>query len=808
MAGAAAGALAADRARIQAAHAAGSSGLTTAHALSDAVDAAVQSLWRSSGGSAGGPSGAALVAVGGYGRREMSPHSDIDLIVLHGRRDDVSGPAKALAYELWDAGLDVAPSLHTIGESLRLASDRLDTLTAFFDARLLAGNKALFGEWSQKLRASARRAEGRLVDQLTSGTVERRARAGDAGAELEPNLKAGRGGLRDLATLGWLEQVAPERISPNWRGDLAPALDFVLRVRHQLHFMTDRRTDVLAMRDQAAVAEALGVTDPVLVPEIALMRILYGHCRRVAYELDRALLGVQEVDLGPAPPPGQPLLSGPPPGPPPGPPASQPWPAEPWPAEPWPPELRQRFLSVLAGPEPRAAFEALDADGRWLALLPEWAGIRCLPQRNIYHRFAVDVHCVETVSVLGEVEASAQDVIARSVPAPGPDRELLALACLFHDIGKGAGEDHSMRGERLTRAAGERMGLPAEDLDDLAWLVGSHLLLAEAATRRDIRDERVILTVAEAVGTPRRLRLLVALTAADSMATGPSAWGSWKATLVSRLADRVLHVVQRGELVGRDASALAARRRKALIDALAEFPAAEVAEHLANMPREWLLAEPLDEQVRQSKAMLARPRAGEVALSADLEEESGIWQALAVTKDRPGLFFKVSGALALHGFNVLGAELYTREDGLALEVFRLEALGDEEHRLDRVREDLRKVLAGRLSLDMRLAQKRQDYRSQTGKGNQAPPRVVIDNEASDFYTLIEVHAEDRIGLLYAITKALADLLLDIHKAKVSTYGHDVVDVFYVRDLEGGRIVDPEHVAEVEASLLYAVGAAR
>lgn len=720
------------------------------------------------------------MAVGGYGRREMSPRSDIDLIVLHGRRDDVSVAAKALAYELWDAGMDVAPSLHTVSESLRLAGDRLDTLTAFLDARLVAGSEALFDEWRQKLLAAARRGQGRLVGQLAAGTVERRARAGDAGAELEPNLKAGRGALRDLATLGWLETLSPGRVPPSWRTELAPALDFILRVRHQLHFMTDRHTDVLAMRDQAAAAEALGITDPVLVPENALMRTLYGHCRRVAHELDRSLFGPHEIDLGDLPDPGQA----------------------------WSPGLRSRFLSVLAGPEPRAAFEALDQDGRWLALLPEWAGIRCLPQRNIYHRFAVDVHCVETVSALETVAASAQDVIGESVPKAGPDRELLALACLFHDVGKGSGEDHSRRGERLAREAGTRIGLSAEDVDDLAWLVGAHLMLAEAAARRDIRDERVILTVAEAVATPRRLRLLVALTAADSIATGPSAWGSWKATLVSRLAERVLHVVERGDLVGRDASALAARRRRELTEALAAFPEADVTEHLANMPREWLLAEPLDQQIRQSNAMIARPRVGEVALSADLDEESGIWQALAVTKDRPGLFSKVSGTLALHGFNVLGAELYTREDGLALEVFRLEALGDEEHRLDSVREDLRKVLAGRLSLDMRLAQKRRDYRSQTGKGKQDPPRVVVDNDASDFYSLIEVHAEDRIGLLYAITKTLADLLLDIHKAKVSTYGHDVVDVFYVRDLEGGRIVDPEHVAEVEASLLYAVGAAR
>jgi [protein-PII] uridylyltransferase len=759
------------RQRAEQAHAAGASGLETARVLSDAVDDAVRTLWQE----AGGHPAAALVAVGGYGRREMSPESDIDLVVLHGRRDDVAAPAKSLAYALWDAGLDLASSLHTPNEALRLSAQRLDSQTAFLDARLLSGNGELFGEWQDRLRAAARRSPPRFLELLRQATADRRAKAGDAGAELEPNLKAGRGGLRDLATLGWLAVLGTSEAGEP--GALEPAREFLLRVRHQLHWMTRRRTDVLAMRDQAAAAEGLGIPATGLRPEDALMRQLYRHCRQVAHRLDRALYGAGDVQLA-APPAG---------------------------GEPWPPELRQRLLDLLLGPDPRGAVEALEQEGRWLALLPEWAGIDCLPQRNIYHRFAVDVHCLETVAAIGSLGDQPEPLIAEAAVQEVADRELLALACLLHDIGKGAEEDHAIRGERLARTAATRMGLAPGDVEDLCWLVRWHLLLAETATRRDIRDEHEILRVAEAVGSARRLRLLLALTAADSLATGPSAWGPWKATLVSRLAVRVLHVLERGELVGGDASALAARREAELRAGLAGFPAAEVAAHLANMPREWLLSEPPAELLRQSQAMLQPPRAGEVAIAADLQPEPGIWQVLVVTRDRPGLFAKVSGTLALHGLNVLGAEIYTRDDGLALEVFRLAAIGDEERRFERVREDLAKVLVGRLSLDMRLAEKRRDYRPRVGKGSQAPPRVVIDNQSSDFYTLIDVHAEDRVGLLYAVTKTLADLMLDIHKAKVSTYGQDVVDVFYVRDLDGLKITDPEHAHEVEASILYAVG---
>lgn len=758
------------RERVRDLHRAGAGGLAVAHLLSDAVDDAVRDVWAA----VGGHPKAAVVAVGGYGRREMCPFSDVDLIVLHARRDDVTAPAKALAYDLWDMGLELGYALHTPGEALRLSAQRLDSQTSFLDARLVVGNAELVAEWVADSVARARRSLPAFLEQLREATGSRRVKGGDAGAELEPNLKEGRGGLRDLATLGWLRRAGGP--SPQEGQALDDAASFLLRVRHELHFMTGRRSDVLVMRDQAAVAANLGLVDGALRAEDALMRELYGHCRAVAHAVDGALFPVAEVSLpGPLP-------------------------------NPWPETARRMFLDVLRSEDTRRAFESLEASGWLVAAIPEWGAVRCLPQRNIYHRFAVDVHSVETVVALGTLARNDNPIIADAAVDAAADRDCLALACLFHDIGKGSGEDHSVRGEVLARSAAERMGVHGGCADDIAWLVRHHLVLAETATRRDIHDPAVISAFAELAGSARRLRMLLLLTAADGIATGPLAWSPWKATLVTRLFARVLEVWQPADPLAADAGAVLQRVRDDLVPALSGYPEETVRAHVDQMPDEWLVSQPLAALVRQSEAMLSPPPAGEIAITAVLQPESGIWEAAVVAMDRHALFSKVSGGLALHGLSILGAEVYTRDDNVALEVFRLEALGDEEHRFERVVEDVRKALRGRLSLEVRLAAKRRDYAGRPKKGKGDAPRVIVDNQASTEFTLIEVHAEDGVGLLYAITKALAEMELDIHKAKISTYGHDVVDVFYVRDLDGTKATDPEHAQEIEGAVLFALNA--
>jgi [protein-PII] uridylyltransferase len=381
-----------------------------------------------------------------------------------------------------------------------------------------------------------------------------------------------------------------------------------------------------------------------------------------------------------------------------------------------------------------------------------------------------------------------------------PQLRTLLLAALLHDIGKGTREDHCVRGETLATRALERMGVESETAADVAWLVRNHLLLSETATKRNIGDEVLVLELTDRVGTLQRLRMLFLLTIADALATGPAAWSAWKATLVSRLHTRIEHQLADGRQANGSSADQAQIRLSELRAALRGYPGLEL--HLSGMPRVWLLSESLDEKVEQSRLMLEFSPADKLKLYPHRRSEDGIWELTVVALDRTGLLSKVAGALALHGLKVLGAEAYTRNDGIALGLFRLEALGEEEQRFEAVSADVLKALGGRMSLDMRLAEKRLERPAKASKSRRARPRVMVDNEASDFYTVVEVHAVERLGMLYTMTRALAELELDIHLAKVSTYGDDVVNVFYLTDPEGRKVTDPEYVTELEKAIFH------
>jgi UTP:GlnB (protein PII) uridylyltransferase len=861
------------------------------------------------------------VAVGGYGRRELSPCSDIDLMVLHGGSDVAVQAAEALFYELWDSGMQVGHSVRTVKEALSIARTDLNAETAFLDARLLCGDPSLFDRFAEAALAQTRRSKPPFLDRIREVTQERYRKADDAHGALEPNLKDGRGGLRDYQTIGWISKVstaptdatgptsaAGSRASgtpaaqaipsvagvaggsapsiaasagvagPEVRYDAARLTNAVGRVhlvRTVLHGITGRHTDALAVQWQPQVAAALAgkpvpasgppPTDP--EAEDRLMRTVYESCRTISFSLDTVLLPEVSAALDALPPE---LRDGE-----------------------WTGDGRRAFLDLLAsGPVAVPVLRALDETGILVRLLPEWGNVRCLPQRNIYHRWPVDLHSFEAVAALaafapvapralpgggrpgtsgaadgsggpGTGDGSAgrdgssrfglgglggivrralsrettpggnaadaragngadtrnggggpdpsahpggrpdwQDLTRRVALDATGEWDRLLLATLFHDLGKGdPEEDHSVRGERLARQAVLRMGLPAEEADEVAWLVRQHLTLTTTAVRRNVEDESLVVELAEMVGSVSRLRLLYLLSVADGLATGSAAWTPWKATLVGDLFTRVFHLLDRGELVSQRASLLAKARIADLRDALSAFPAEDVDRHLGAMPRAWLLSQSGHALIAQSRIMLRVVPEKLPHLEAQLFAEPDVWEVVVVAPDRPGLFSKVSGVLALHGLNVLTAQIFTRSDGVALEVFRVTGPGE---RFDRVARDVGKALRGRISLDVRLDEKRQQYAGRVAKGARRAPRVTVDNGVSDFHTVIEVHAADRVGLLYAITRALADLELDVLLAKVGTYGEDVVDAFYVRDLEGQKVSDPEHVREIERTILHAL----
>ncbi|MDQ4133426.1 MAG: ACT domain-containing protein, partial [Actinomycetota bacterium] len=414
---------------------------------------------------------------------------------------------------------------------------------------------------------------------------------------------------------------------------------------------------------------------------------------------------------------------------------------------PWPEEARGGLVRLLAAGRPAIpVLEALDQKGLLVRILPEWEPVRSRPQRNAYHRFTVDRHLCEAAA-----EAAG---LAPRVRRP----DLLVLGTWLHDIGKGTPEagDHSKVGADLVEAMARRMGFPPDDVAVLVALVRHHLLLAETATRRDLDDPETLETVARALGDVETLELMHALTEADGLATGPVAWTPWKAGLVADLVARVRALLEGGT------------------PETTAFPSAS--------------------QLRLADGVRTRGQ--------PLVEGSGTLLTVAAP-DRPGLFCQVAGTLTLHGLDVLAARAWSDDGGVAVEDFRVEPLFGGEPDWNRFEHDLKQALGRPLWLQARLAERARAYARRSGPKAARPPRtaVRVDNDASRAATVVEVRAPDRLGTLYSITRALAELRLDIRHAKVTTLGHEVVDVFYVVDASGGKVDDRKGAANIERAVL-------
>ncbi len=720
----------------------------------------------------GDMSGVALVAVGGYGRAELAPASDLDVVLLHTGRRDIARLAERIWYPLWDAGLKLGHGVRTPKEALSLAASDLDTATSLLDVRFVAGDEALATDLSARALAQWQSRSQRWLAEVGKAVSDRHDRYGEVAFLLEPNLKEGRGGLRDVHAQHWAE--AARRIL--LEGDdeaLAAAYGVLLAVRVVLHRRTGKASDRLLLQEQDGVAADLGLGDAdELMAEVAAaartiawtsdetwdriassLRGPAGRSSRADRHLGPGLVlrdGLVSLtaDADPASDPTLVLRAG----------AAA---AEAGtrlarptldrlareaagPGDPWPEEARHALVRLLgAGPAAVGVIEALDQRGLMSRILPEWEAVRCRPQRNAYHRFTVDRHLCEAAAEA----ASFADRVRR------PD--LLLVGTLLHDIGKGFPGDHTDAGVEVVGRIAPRLGFEPEDTAVLVDMVRHHLLLPDVATRRDLTDEATVATVARLINDSETLQLLAALTEADSIATGPAAWGPWKAGLVR-------------ELVARTTPVLAGHPHRAV-------------------------PEPLPEG---TDALVARVRAGEDLV---LDTDGPVLHVVA--PDRPGLFSKVAGTLALHGLDVVSARAWSPDEGLAAERFRVQSLyGAPDWAA--VEADLRRVLSGRISLEARLAEKARDYAAAPRPPAAAPARleVAVDNDASEVATVVEVRAPDRIGTLYRITRALAELDLDVRLAKVTTLGHEVVDAFYVVGAGGAKLTDPEHLEEVRRAV--------
>jgi [protein-PII] uridylyltransferase len=724
---------------------------------------------------AGEDKGIALIAVGGFGRGLLAPGSDVDLLLVHDGKRRIKDVADAVWYPIWDSGQALDHSVRTAREVRGAMDSDIKVALGLLDARRVAGDERVASAVIERVAEQWKARRGGWLKSLDAVTRERHARFGDLAFLLEPDLKEARGGLRDLQLLRSLAVVVPFLEELLGETALRRAEGALTDARVELQRPTGQATNVLLLQDQDAVAAALGYDDA-----DSLMAAVSEAGRAIAWASDdgwrrieswlagprgRGGSGDRTLEpglvlrdgevalLGSADPALDPTL------------ALRAAAASAELDRPmarstldrlaersapvngvWPPEVLQAFLRLLgAGLPAVAAIEALDQRGIWLRYLPEWAHVRNRPQRNAYHRFTVDRHLVETAAGV----ASLQSTVAR------PD--LLLLGALLHDIGKGRGGDHTEQGIAVVGELGPRLGLTAADVAVLQAMVRHHLLLPDVATRRDLDDPATAATVAAAVGDLDTLELLAALTEADSLATGPSAWGPWKAGLVRRLVDQATHALEGKAPPG--------------------IPSGELGP--------------------EQRALLA---AGELQLLAD----GG--RLTVAAPDHPGLLATVAGVLTLSGVTIRSASTMSDEPtGMALLRFEVAPAFDKLPDWTEVGSSVAAALGGRLAVDELLASREARYSRFRRPTTATTPevRVIIDHDASAHSTVVEVRAPDRGPVLYQVTRALTGAGVSITRALVTTLGAEAIDVFYVQTADGGRVDD----ARQRAVLADAVRAA-
>jgi [protein-PII] uridylyltransferase len=724
-------------------------------------------------------SGLALVAVGGLGRRELVPYSDLDLVLVHNGQKDVGDVAERLWYPLWNSGVGLDHSVRTVGEAIDVAGKDLRTALGLLDARHLAGDRALSEQLATAARDAWRTGVRRRFAEIGDSARTRWARSGEVAHWVEPDLKHGRGGLRDLSLL---DALALAQLVDRPAGEVEAARTLLLDARTELRRIAGRPRDVLLPQDGDEIASVLGIGD-----RFTLARALSGAGRAVAYALDVALrtgggqpdqrkvLGVlrrkpsraptrrplaegvvlhgEEValarDVDPARDPGLLLrvaaaaartgrqIA----------PAALTRLAEsaPEPRTPWPDRIRQELVSLLgAGEGLIDVVEALDRTGLWARLFPEWGAVRDLPPRDAAHVWTVDRHLVQAT-------ANAARLVT-TVSRP----DLLLLGTVLHDIGKGRESDHSVVGAALATQVGERLGLPERDVATLSAMVRHHLLLPHTATRRNIADEATVRRVVDTLGgDPVLLELLHALTEADSLATGPGMWSDWKAALVA-------------DLVSRCRQAMAGERH--------EGP------------------EPLDDTQRALAESVAATGKPDVLLDAGPTATITV-----VAPDVPGLLSRAAGVLALHSLRVHSAELRAHA-GVAVDTFavspRFGSLPDPAL----LREQFARAFSGSLPLADKLAAKEHDYADLAADLAADGPRSRVlwfddeaDGGAASPDVVLELRTADRLGLLHDVAAALEKCGADVRWARAMQVGGTAIASFSLAAVGEGESVRPSEL---------------
>jgi len=855
------------RARVQARFEAGAGGLETYAANAFLIDQIIRLIYDFAYEHvyplANPTSGErqAVVAVGGYGRAEMAPYSDVDLMFLQSYKATAHTEqvVEFMLYMLWDLGLKVGHSVRSIDDCMRLAKDDVTIATALLEARYLWGDHPLYAELRHRFFAFA--AESDPIGFVEAKLTERDARhekLGDSRYVLEPNIKEGKGGLRDLHTLYWISKylyqvdrvtdlVAQGVFTEKEAATFEKAHDFLATVRCHLHYLAGRAEERLTFDVQLRLAERMSYTDHAGTTGVErfmkhyylhakevgdLTRIFCAaleakHKRRPRLSLGRLLdrrreVGdfvikggritvakasafrddpvnflrlfhvAQERDLDIHPEALRRI--------------TQDLPRIDH-ALREDPEANRLFLEILTSPKaPDEALKRMNEAGVFGRFVPDFGRVVAQMQYDMYHVYTVDEHTIRAIGLLHRIEQGtlAEDhPLSTEVVHKVKSRRALYVAVLLHDIAKGRGGDHSVLGEEIARKLGPRFGLSEEETETVAWLVLHHLAMSITAQKRDIDDPKTITDFAALVQSPERLRLLLVLTVADMRATGPTVFNHWKAALLRELYHRTEEALS-GEPMGGGVPARVRDAQEALRAELKDWSEEDVERHLAlGYPAYWLSFDP-EQHARQARMVREAERSGQLlAIDTRVDTARAVTEVTVYAPDHPGLFSRIAGGMALAGANIVDAKIFTLTNGKALDAFAVQdEAGQAFQRSDqlaRLVTRLEQSLSGTIRVERELEGR--ESLPKRARVFEVPPRVFVDNDASKTHTVIEVNGRDRPGLLSDVTAALTEAGLQISSAKIATYGEQVVDVFYVKDVFGMKVDHRRKLDAVREKLL-------
>jgi len=808
----------------------------------------------------------AVVATGGYGRGELAPYSDIDLMFLLPYKLTAHSEqvVEFVLYLLWDLGLKVGHATRSVDETLRLARDDMTIRTALLESRWLWGNEPLFKEYKQRFGSEVVAGSGpEFVEAKLGERNARHERMGYSRYVLEPNIKEGKGGLRDLQTLFWITKYlyrveSVEELKAAgvltaedvWR--FAKASNFLWTVRCHLHYIAGRPEERLTINVQSGMGSSMGYRDRPSARGVERFMKHYFLTAKAVGDLTRVLCAVLEDQQQKVRKPSwwlrlrfrKPEIEG--------------FEisggrvnvatkdgfrrdpvklirlfhlAQRHELDIHPnalrlvdqslrlidgnlrrnPDANRLFMEILTGTNPEITLRRMNEAGVFGRFIPDFGRVVAQMQYDMYHVYTVDEHTIRAIGILAGIETghlAADHPVSHSVIGEVQSRQAMYLGVLLHDIAKGRGGDHSEIGAKIAIDLGPRLGLNEWETETVSWLVLHHLLMSQTAFKRDIEDPKAVSDFVKIVQSPERLRLLLVLTIADIRAVGPNVWNNWKAALLHELYWRA----QEEMLGGVPAEHRAERVEKAkqrLREGLSNWSREEIERHIERGHNDYWLTVDSKTQLKHARLIsVAEKKQSGIHVETHVETERAVTEIVIYTQDHPGLFAAIAGAMALTGASIVDAKILTLANGMALDTFWVQntkgAAFASRERLKKLRTRIEQSIEGRLRPAQELIRAQKDMLPSRTRVFRVPPRVLIDNKASNTHSLIEINGRDRPGLLHDVTAAITETGLQISTARISTYGERVVDVFYVKDVFGLKVERDDKIEAIRGHLLEAI----